>query len=297
MHPVVAVIRERFAQLPPVAATDYSALRARMEGFGATRPLPEGTQVEAITLSGVPGERIIPPDMNKDRSVLYLHGGGYVIGSPGSHRALVAQLAGAAGATTYLIDYPLAPEHPFPAALDATVAAYQALIEQGQSPANLVIAGDSAGGGLALATALKLRDGNLPLPAGLFCMSPWADLTLSGKSHHTHASRDPMVVSDDALIWAEAYAGPQRHSNPLVSPAKGDFSKLPPLLIHVGSEEVLLSDSLLVAARAGDAGVECTLFIAPEMIHVWHYFPMLSEAQSAIASAGSWIKSKTSRQL
>jgi acetyl esterase/lipase len=293
MHPVIAVIRERLAQLPLIPSTDYAALRARMEAFGATRPLPEGAQVEATTLNGVPGERVIPPDMTKGRAILYLHGGGYVIGSPGSHRALVAQLAGAAGAEAYLIDYPLAPEHPFPAALDATVSAYQALIEQGQKPANLVIAGDSAGGGLTLATALKLRDSNLPLPAGLFCMSPWADLTLSGDSHRTHASRDPMVVSDDALTWAEAYAGPQRHSNPLASPAKGDFAKLPPVLIHVGSEEVLLSDSLMAAARAGEAGIECTLFIAPEMIHVWQYFPMLTEAHAAIASAGLWIKSKT----
>jgi acetyl esterase/lipase len=296
MNPEIAVVRQLLAQSPmaPSASLDFAALRAGMEAFAEAAPVVEGSTVVEVTLGGVTGERVAAPDASDSRAMLYLHGGGYAIGSPRTHRALAAQLSAASGATAYVIDYPLAPEHPFPAGLDAAVAAYQALCAQGLKTANIVIVGDSAGGGLALAAALKLRALKAPMPAGLFCMSPWADLSQSGESHRTHAKRDPMIVTESQMQWAALYAGKSPVADPMVSPIRADFSDLPPLLIHVGSEEVLLSDSIAIAARAGEAGVECTLFIAPDMIHVWHaFFPLLTAARTAIADAGLWIKAKT----
>ncbi len=296
MNPEIAAVRELLAQSPmaPSLSLDFPALRAGLEEFAALLPIVEGATVAEITLAGVAGERVAAPGASDRHAILYLHGGGYAIGSPRTHRALAAQLSAASGATAYVIDYPLAPEHPFPAGLEGAVAAYQALQDQGLKPANIVIAGDSAGGGLALAAALKLREIKAPMPAGLFCISPWADLTLSGETHRSHAKRDPIIVTEGQKQWAAAYAGKSPLADPLVSPAKSDFANFPPLLIHVGTEEVLLSDSLSIAARAGEAGVECVLLIAPEMIHVWHvFFPILTPARTAIADAGLWIKAKT----
>ncbi len=297
MNPEIVVVRQLLAQSPmaPSTSLDFAALRAGMEAFAGQLPVVEGAKVKEILLAGVPGERVAAPGASDRHAILYLHGGGYAIGSPRTHRALAAQFSAASGAIAYVIDYPLAPEHPFPEGLDAAVGAYQALLAQGMSPANIVIAGDSAGGGLALAAALKLRALKAPMPAGLFCMSPWADLSLSGDTHRTHAKRDPMIVTASQAQWAAVYAGRSPLTDPLVSPTKGDFASLPPLLIHVGTEEVLLSDALAVAARAGEAGVECTLFIAPDMIHVWHaFFPLVAAARAAIADAGLWIRAKTS---
>ena len=295
MNPEIAAVRQLLAQSPmaPSTSTDFAALRAGLESFAGALPLVEGATVEAMSLDGVACERVAAPGASAERAIVYLHGGGYAIGSPRTHRALAAQFSAASGATAYVIDYPLAPEHPFPAGLNAAVAAYQGLLTQGLKPANIVIAGDSAGGGLTLAAALKLRAMNAPMPAGLFCMSPWADLSQSGESHRTHAGRDPIVLTESQMAWSVIYAGKTPVSDPMVSPVKGDFTKLPPILVHVGTEEVLLSDALAVAARAGEAGVECTLVIAPEMIHVWHaFFPLLTAARTAIADAGSWIKTK-----
>ena len=296
MNPEIAAVRELLAQSPmaPSTSLDFAALRAGMEAFAGLLPIVEGATVNEIIVGGVSGERVAAPGADDRRAILYLHGGGYAIGSPRTHRALAAQFSAASGATAYVIDYPLAPEHPFPAGLDAAVTAYQALLGQGLKPANIVIAGDSAGGGLALAAVLKLRALKAPMPAGIFCMSPWADLSLSGESHRTHSKRDPMIVTESQRQWAAAYAGKSSVADPMVSPTKGDFASLPPLLIHVGTEEVLLSDALTVAARAGEAGIECTVFIAPEMIHVWHaFFPLLTAARTAIADAGGWIRAKT----
>jgi monoterpene epsilon-lactone hydrolase len=295
MNAEIAAVRQMIAQgfRPAGEAFDVAKERAAMEAFAGTLPLLERTEVEPISFGGVKGERVTAPGVRSGRALLYLHGGGYVIGSPRTHRPLVAQLSQAAAATVYAMDYGLAPERPFPAGLEDAVTAYHALTDMGVPHSRIVIAGDSAGGGLTLATALKLRDAGAPVPAGLFCISPWADLTHAGESHRACAAKDPMVRRELLTEMSRLYLGKTPASHPLASPAHADFKGLPSILIHVGSEEVLLSDSLAVAHKAGLAGVDCTLHIAPEMIHVYHaFFPMLSAARTAIADAGRWMQAR-----
>jgi phosphinothricin tripeptide acetyl hydrolase len=225
--------------------------------------------------------------------VLYLHGGGYVIGSPRSHRHLAAAIAGAAGASALLLDYRLAPEHPFPAAVEDATAAYRWLLDQATAPERIVIAGDSAGGGLTVATLLALREARVPLPAGGVCISPWVDLTCSGASYRTMAAADPIVRRAGVEEMARAYLGATPPRTPLASPLFADLRGLPPLLIHVGSDEVLLDDAVQLAERAKAAGVDATLEIYDRMIHVWHWFlPMLDEAQTAVEAIGRFVRSR-----
>jgi acetyl esterase/lipase len=235
-------------------------------------------------------ERIAPAGAVPGRQILYLHGGGYVGGSTRSHRPLVARLAEAAQATAIAADYRLGPEHKFPAAVDDAVAVWRWMLEEGVEPERAIIAGDSAGGGLTLATALKLKAEGLPQPAGLFVISPWADLTQSHETYRSKAADDPMITRDGLNGMAADYLGSAHPKDPLASPVFGDFAGLPPILIHVGSEEALLGDSLLLAERAGHARVHVRLEIWPEMIHVWHFFGgQLGAARRAIAGAGVWM--------
>jgi monoterpene epsilon-lactone hydrolase len=225
--------------------------------------------------------------------VLYLHGGGYVIGSPSSHRHLAAAIARAAGVQALLLDYRLAPEHPFPAALDDALAAYQWLQTQGVAANRIIVAGDSAGGGLTMATLLALRDRKLPRPAGGVCISPWVDLTCSGASYATRASADPIVTREGIEMMAQAYVGNGDRKSPLVSPLFADLHDLPPLLIQVGSDEVLLDDSLVLGRRALAAGVSVKVEEWPTMVHVWHWFlPMLDEADRAVAGIGDFVRAR-----
>jgi epsilon-lactone hydrolase len=227
--------------------------------------------------------------------VLYLHGGGYVIGSLRSHRHLAAAIAGAAGASALSLDYRRAPEDPFPAAVDDAVASYRWLLEQGITPGRIVIAGDSAGGGLTVATLVALKDARVPLPAGGVCISPWVDLTFSGASYETKAAVDPIVRRPGIDEMARAYLGKTDPRTPLASPAFADLRGLPPLLIHVGSDEVLLDDAVQLALRAKAAGVSAMLEVWDRMIHVWHWFlPMLEEADSAIQGIGRFCRARTS---
>jgi len=226
--------------------------------------------------------------------VLYLHGGGYVIGSPRSHRHLAAAIAGAAGTSALLLDYRLAPEHPFPAAVDDAVAAYRWLLDQGIAAGHIAVAGDSAGGGLTVATLLALLNARLPMPAAGVCISPWVDLTCRGESYRSKADVDPIVRSAGVSEMARAYLATTDPRSPLASPLFADLRGLPPLLIHVGSDEVLLDDAIGLAERAKAAGVDATLEQWDRMIHVWHWFlPMLDEAQAAVASIGSFVRART----
>jgi acetyl esterase/lipase len=187
----------------------------------------------------------------------------------------------------------LAPETPFPGALDDAVAAYQAITSQGVLPSRVIIAGDSAGGGLSVATALALKAKGLPQPAGVFVMSPWSDLSQRGESYRAKAESDLIVTKPALDRWASAYLANRDADNPLASPVHGELDGLAPLLIQVGSEEVLLSDSTKLAERAGLAGVDVRLQIAPGMPHVWHYlWPALSSARAAIGAAGGWMKAR-----
>jgi acetyl esterase/lipase len=249
--------------------------------------------IDRVTTPTRPAERLRPPGVRTDAAVLYLHGGGYVIGSPSSHRHLAAAIARAAGVQALLLDYRLAPEHPFPAALDDALAAYQWLQTQGVAPNRIIVAGDSAGGGLTMATLLAVRDRKLPRPAGGVCISPWVDLTCSGASYATRASADPIVTREGIEMMAQAYVGSGDRKAPLVSPLFADLHDLPPLLIQVGSDEVLLDDALVLGRRALAAGVTVQVEEWPTMIHVWHWFlSMLDEAERAVAGIGDFVRKR-----
>ncbi len=289
----IDVVRAHLAKLPPSDSLTIAERRAQYERAEKVFPTPPDVKVERVSAPAAPAEWLRPPSAVPGRVVLYLHGGGYVIGSPRSHRHLAAAIAGAAGASALLLDYRLAPEHPFPAAVEDATAAYRWLLDQAIAPERIVIAGDSAGGGLTVATLLALREARVPLPAGGVCISPWVDLTCSGASYATKAAADPIVRRAGVEEMARAYLGATPPRTPLASPLFADLRGLPPLLIHVGSDEVLLDDAVQLADRAKAGGVDATLEIYDRMIHVWHWFlPMLDEAQTAVEAIGRFVRSR-----
>jgi monoterpene epsilon-lactone hydrolase len=266
-------------------------LRQSMEAMVGALPPVEGTVVEAVMAGGVPSEWVRPATaVATDACVFYLHGGGYVLGSVNTHRALASHLAWRTGLPVLVVDYRLGPEHPFPAALDDALAAYEWVLAQGFAADRVVVAGDSAGGGLTLATLLALRDRNLPLPAAAVPISPWTDLTLSGDSMDALDAQDPMVRRPGLQRMADWYLGDQDAKDPLASPVFADPTGLPPMLIHVGEIETLLDDATRFAAAAIDAGVDVTLEVWPEMIHVWHAFgPMVPESDAAVTRIAEFV--------
>jgi monoterpene epsilon-lactone hydrolase len=290
----IDVVRAHLAKLPPSDSLTTAERRAQYERAEKAFPTPPEVKVERVSAPAAPAEWLRPPGAVAGRVVLYLHGGGYVIGSPRSHRHLAAGIASAAAASALLLDYRLAPEHPYPAAVDDATAAYRWLLDQAIAPEHVVIAGDSAGGGLTVATLLALRDARVPLPAGGVCISPWVDLTCSGGSYRTKAGVDPIVGQAAVAEMAKAYLGNVSPRTPLASPLFADLDGLPPLLIHVGSDEVLLDDAVQLAARAKAAGVETTIEVWERMIHVWHWFlPMLDEAHAAVEAIGRFTRTRT----
>lgn len=259
------------------------------------RRLPKGVDVREDHVGTVPGRWLTPPDLGEaERTVLYLHGGGYTLGSSNTHLALCAHLAVAAQARVFVADYRLAPEHPFPAALEDAVAIVQALCESGLRQKSLVIAGDSAGGGLALSTTLALRDLGLPRPAALLLLSPWLDLLLTGDSVESHQQREKVLP----LAWlqqsAQDYAG-EDLKQPLASPLQAELDRVPPTLIQVGSEELLLDDARRLAAELQTNGIEHELQLGTDLWHVW---PLLAgwmpEAGQALREAGAFIRRHSS---
>lgn len=239
------------------------------------------------------GERVIPHGTLAGRTILYLHGGGYTQGSPRSHRPLAARLGEAAKAQAIVPDYRLGPETRFPGAVEDAVAVYRALMNQGVEPGRLIVAGDSAGGGLALALALALKGEGLPQPAGYFVISPWADLTQSGASYRTKADTDPMISKAGLDQMALAYLGGLDPHDPLASPVFGDFEGVAPVLIQTGSEEALLSDSVTMADVLGQARVAVRLEVWPEMIHVFQAWgAALQAARRAIRGAAGWMEDR-----
>jgi phosphinothricin tripeptide acetyl hydrolase len=290
----IHIVRAHLAKLPPSDSLTIAERRAQYERAEKVFPTPAEVKVERVTAPAVPAEWLRPPTAAPGHVVLYLHGGGYVIGSPRSHRHLAAAIAAAARSSALLLEYRCAPEAPFPAAVDDAVAAYRWLLDQGVSAGGIVIAGDSAGGGLTVAMLVALRDARLPLPAAGVCISPWVDLTCSGASYATKDASDPIVKRAGVDEMARAYLGTADRRTPLASPLFADLRGLPPLLIHVGSEEVLLDDSIQLAERAKAAGVDTTLEVWDQMIHVWHWFlPLLDEAEEAVAAIGRFAASRT----
>ncbi len=260
-------------------------------------PLLEGLKVEPVSRLDFKGEWVKANGTRNDAALLYLHGGAYVFCSPRSHRHLVAALSEATNAAAFALDYRLAPEYPFPAAVEDSVAAYRWLLDQGFAPNQITIAGDSAGGGLTIATMLKLREAGLPMPAAGVCLSPWVDLTLAGASYSANA--EAIATRDRLAGYVKLYLTDDKNvRHPLVSPVFADLKGLPPLLIQVGGAEPFYDDSISLDLTAKASGVESTLEIWPEMIHVWHYFhPMLTEGRQAIARIGEFVKTKAYNEI
>jgi acetyl esterase/lipase len=256
-------------------------------------PLPADVTVQPVTANGVPAEWSWAPGADPARVLMYVHGGGYVIGSLTSHRELVARLARAAGTRALSLAYRLAPEHPFPAAVDDGLAGYRYLLAQGILPENIVIAGDSAGGGLTMATLLAIKQAGEPRPAAGVCLSPWVDLEGLGDSMTSRDSLDFMVHRPGLLQMAAQYLNGADPRTPLAAPLYGDLAGLPPLLIQVGTAETLFDDSTRLAAKAREAGVDVTLEEWQDMFHVFQAMASLPEAQQATEKIGAFIRAHT----
>lgn len=258
--------------------------------------MPPGLRAERCTVAGVSGEWLRPQRADEDGVVLYLHGGAYVYGSTITHRGLASALAAAAGQAVLNIDYRLAPEHPFPAGLEDALAVYRALTQMHPGRA-IAVAGDSAGGGLALALALRARDEGLRPPSALALMSPWTDLTLSHPSHASKARVDP-YFPDSALLQGAAavYAAGTPLDDSLVSPLFADLARLPPTMIHVGELEALLDDSTVLAQKIGAEGGAVTLRVFPRMWHVWQLLTgRMPEADASLAELGAFVRRPSRR--
>ena len=290
----IDAVRAHLAKLPPSDTMTIAERRAQYERAERVFVTPPDVKIERVTAPTVPAEWLAAPDARDNAAVLYLHGGGYVIGSARSHRHLAAAIGRAAQTRVLLPDYRLAPEHPFPAAVDDAVGAYRWLLDRKIAPSRIVIAGDSAGGGLTVATLLALRDLKVPLPAAGVCISPWVDLTCSGASYTTRKDADPIVKFDSIAMMSKAYLASTDVKTPLASPLFAELGGLPPLLVQVGDDEVLLDDSVQLVERAKKAGVDATLDVWPKMVHVWHwFFPMLDEGQAAIDKIGEFVRKRT----
>jgi monoterpene epsilon-lactone hydrolase len=263
--------------------------RALLGSAGA--PPPSGTQVEPAGPDGVPAEWVTAAGVTGERVILFFHGGAYHMGSPASLRSLLSQLSAAAGARVLSAGYRLAPEHPFPAAVDDALTVYRWLIASGTDAGQVVISGNSSGGGLALAALVALRDAGDPLPGAAVVMSPWTDLDLAGESLRTRAAADVMLTPEGAREAADWYLADQNPRHPYASPLYADLRGLPPLLIQVGDAEILRDDSTRFAAAARAAGVNVTLEVWDEMPHVWHAFAgLLPEADQAVERIGGWLR-------
>ena len=266
--------------------------RAGLVELARLAPLYKDSKLENVDAGGVPAAWMITPEVAKDRAILYLHGGGYVQGSITSHQDLAQKISIASKTKLLILDYRLAPEHPFPAALEDSVRAYEWLINnEGYDPKDLIIAGDSAGGGLTLATLVKLRDQEVQLPAAAVCLSPWTDLALTGDSLKLKIHEDPFVSPDGLMFSAGLYLGKTDPKNPFASPLYADFKGFPPLCIQVGSAEILLDDATRLAKRAKKAGIEVQLDIWEDMIHVFQAFAVMApEGTDGINKIGEFIK-------
>jgi epsilon-lactone hydrolase len=270
------------------AGSDVHEQRRLLKELLSAQPLPAGVTVTAATLGGVPTAEITVDGIEARHVVLYFHGGVYVMGDAFLAAGLASQVGRRTQAKVVSVDYRLAPEHPYPAAVDDALAAYEALLDDGIAPSDIAFAGESAGGGLAIATLVNARDHGLPLPAAAFVMSPYADLTLTGTTMETRRELDPLLSREalQARVTDYAAAG-QDTAVGLISPIFADLSGLPPLIIQAGTHEVLLDDAVRLAQQAAAADIDVTLDITPGVPHVFQaYYPILDEAGAALDRAG-----------
>lgn len=287
---VLEMIRKRSAEVRKTTDDD----RLSYERIMSVLPMDDDIQTERVGVNGVPAEWIWAPESQEDRVILYLHGGGYLFGSARTHRVMLAHLARAAKARVLALDYRLAPEIPFPAPVEDSVSAYQWLLSKGISSEKVAFGGDSAGGGLVIAALVALRAVGEPMPAAGVCISAWTDMESTGPSMATNAETDPSVSKERLLRIAKVYLDGKDPRAPLASPIHADLTGLPPLLLQVGSIEVLLDDSTLLKTRANEAGVPVEMEVWDDMPHVWHHYaPILPEARKAIGKIGDFVLQHT----
>ena len=286
-------VLELMGQRPLNPNATLEEMRAGMEA--GSFPATEAATVTSVDANGVPGEWVTVPESDPNRRMLYVHGGGYVMGSPVTHRRLCEGIARAGECAVLNLDYRMAPEHVFPAAVDDAMAGLQFMQENGPdgpgAAESVFVGGDSAGGGLMLATLLAARERGVAMPDGGVGISVWSDLAITGESIQTRSGVDPLITDESMVTnMAAMYLGDADPETPLASPLYADYAGLPPLILQVGDHEVLLSDTTRVAERARAAGVEVTEEVWDEMFHVWHAFaPMLPEGQQAIDRIGEFI--------
>ena len=295
-NPQIEKIRTMLAENPVVPeGASLEQMRAGFDAMGEAFPASPEIQSESVDIGGLPGAWFSTPGADPSRALLYFHGGGYAIGSLRSHREVMGRIAKAAGCRVLGIDYRLAPEHPFPAAVEDAEKAYRWMLDGGLEGSRVAFAGDSAGGGLTVAALLAAREAGLAMPGCAVCISPWADMTCSGESMETKAGEDPMVQREIVQQMATTYLAGGDLRAPLASPIFADLAGLPPLLIQVGSAETLLDDATRLESGIKRAGGDATLEVWDEMIHVWHLFaPMLDKGQEAIDRIGEFVRKGTS---
>ena len=284
-------LQARFAAgRPNLDPSDLGAMRQGFEDMLTQFPVAQGVTFEEVDLDGLPARWCIPPGARQGRMLLYLHGGGYMVGNPKAYGPLTSELASRLKARVLTPDYRLAPENPYPAALDDAVKVYRWLLAHGVAAKSIAIAGDSCGGGLTVAALAAIRDAGLPLPIGAAVISPWADMAADSDSLTSKAAEDQLITADGLRGMAGAYLAGAPPRTPGASPVYANLAGLPPLLIQVGSSEILLDDSTRLAARAGAAGVKVRLEVWPQMFHVWHaYASLLDEAAGALDDMAGFI--------
>jgi monoterpene epsilon-lactone hydrolase len=293
-NPQLQTVRQLVAASVQAAkGLDLAGMRDRVDQAGKLFPPLPGVSSEAANTGGVAAEWIRPQSADQGQAILFLHGGGYMVGSVDSHRDLAGRIALAAKAPVLAIAYRLAPEHPFPAGLEDAVHAYRYLTrEAGYDPQKLALVGDSAGGGLAIATALRIRDSGDKLCGAIACMSPWVDLSCNQPSLAN--ADDPSMEAPYVRLMAQAYLAGQDAAIPEASPLHADLRGLPPILLQAGATEALLDDSVRMAERCRQAGVDVTLDLADEMFHVFQLYAfMLEDGQRAIERLGQFVRDKT----
>lgn len=289
-HLLKIFFRLRRITKPGAGILDIDKSRSELEALAAKFKTKIELDCTAVEIKKIPAEWISTPEASDDSVILYLHGGSYHSGSINSHRSLAANIGDSAGARVLIIDYRLAPENPYPAAVEDTLTAYQWLLENQYSPDRIALVGDSAGGGLVLSLLVNLRDRNQPLPAAAVCLSPWTDLTCSGESWKTNAHRDIMLDPKSALESAKLYLRETDPRTPLASPLYADLKGLPPILIQVGTDEVIFSDAENFAKKAHAAKVDLILDMWDGMQHEWHFAAnFMPEGQHAIERIGRFI--------